>query len=137
MVQLPPDSERFGTGVQSDGHGSNDGYVQPEVQSALEEAWDDLDATLRALGEDPPPQLFISAANLVAGGLFDIQQNWRKPHVGHRFGLDVDLVPMENMTEQQQALLADQLRARGFLFPVATEAPSADNPDHWRARFPG
>ncbi len=136
MVQLPPDSERFGTGVTSDGHGTNDGYVRPTVQEALRAAWDKFNAAVQSEpGQEETPQLFISSANLPAGGLFDLYGKWEPPHVGHRFGLDVDLVPMENMTEAQRLRLARALKEKAFLFPVDSEAPRSVSPDHWHARY--
>jgi len=138
LVQLPPDSERFGTGVSSDGHSSNDGYVRPSVRSTLETAYDEFKAALQSgVGQSDAPQLFVTSANLPRGGLFDLDGNWRPPHTGHRFGLDVDLDPMENMTRTQRRELARALKDKGFLFPVDSEAPRSNRPSHWHARFPG
>lgn len=142
MVQMPPKSERFGTGVLTAGHGANNGYVLPAVQTAMEDAWDDFKAILESRSPAPvdPPRLFISAAGLPRGGLFDLANNWKpgEPgHVGHRFGLDVDIVPMANMTDKQSRVIAKTLKRNAFIFPVDDEAPRTESTDHWHARFIG
>ncbi len=138
LVQLPGKSDRFGTALERDGHGYNDGHVRPLVQEALKQAWDRFVKDADPGGTpEVPERLFISSANLPAGGLFDLDENWKKPHVGHRFGLDVDLEPWfkNPMTEKQKRLLATKLRHYSFVFPVDDEAPRTDSPSHWHARF--
>ncbi len=142
MVQMPPNSDRFGTGVVSEGHGANDGYVLPSTRAALEAAWDAFNARVQARSEAPvtTPQLFITSAGLPRGGLFDLSGIWEPGdaddgHVGHRFGLDVDVAPMENMSDNQTLAIAKTLKQYAFAFPVDDEAPRSESPDHWHARF--
>lgn len=135
LVQLPSGSDRFHPGVwYAKGHNHSDGYVRPEVEEGLKYAWDGF-----AEAVDSPPRLVISAASLPDGGLFETSGTegwWKPPHVGHRFGLDVDIDnTLMDMSNDQKRVLADELEKRSFVFPVESEAPRAESPSHWHARF--
>lgn len=73
----------------------------------------------------PNSVLGINDMSLTAGGLFDYQATWAKPHASHRFGVDADLalVPVAQRRRVRQLISAAGLT----IIPEGVET-------HWHVR---
>ena len=61
-------------------------YVVPEFKKDLENIGKDWKKSCPK--SDP---LYYNDASLPWGGLFDININWAQPHIGHRYGFEIDI----------------------------------------------
>lgn len=147
-VQFGPDS--FTIGMEIDGmglasaagfnvatsstmHGNNNGNATPATVAAMGitgQRFIDL-LTQRQL---PIRPIRATAISLPQGGLFDFRNEWQPPHVGHRFGNEID-IGIREFTQAQRLLLVQAIGSGGFTMPVSNESPANPNASHWHLRL--
>jgi hypothetical protein len=123
----------FNVSTSSNMHGSNNGNATPVTITAMGitgQRFIDL-LTQQQL---PIRPIRATAISLPQGGLFDFRNEWRPPHVGHRFGDEID-IGIREFTQAQRQLLRIAIRDGGFDMPVPNESPSDPNADHWHLRL--
>lgn len=91
-------------------------------------------------GETNPPILQSQGISLSWGGLFDIHDNWRIKHCGHRWGTAIDLsMNSVNLSAEEKKALERAAKKVGFEFRVPGEKPrekaSDPMPDHWHGQI--
>jgi hypothetical protein len=104
LVALPSGTDYDFTGITGTHPDSH--YATPAMNGALAGL-----ATAYATAF-PGSRLPINDMSLTAGGLFDYQATWLKPHASHRFGndADLDLVPVAQRRRLRQLITAAGLR---------------------------
>jgi len=104
LVGLPAGTNYEFTGILAAHPDSH--YGTPNMNGALV-----LLADAYALAY-PTARLPINDMSLTAGGLFDYQATWAKPHASHRFGndADLDLVPVAHRRRLRQLVNGVGLR---------------------------
>ncbi|MHB8354446.1 MAG: hypothetical protein ACYDCF_08455 [Burkholderiales bacterium] len=111
---------------QSQNHDHHNGYASAAMVLQLQAMmayYDAFIANYKAVyGVSLPPPT-IDAISLPEGGLFDYDHgNWCPPHVSHRFGNEVDIIPEGGGLAT--TALATAERRTGFLTPVWAESPA-------------
>ncbi|HWZ45249.1 MAG TPA: hypothetical protein VNW97_17380 [Candidatus Saccharimonadales bacterium] len=115
-------------------HGNNNGFASSDMISAIQNLPGDFADLLAQSNGGTAPAVEFTALSLPVGGLFDFQNEWRPPHVSHRFGNDGDIA-IRNLTRAQRAALARACTNDGFTFPVPGERPQDANATHWHIRL--
>lgn len=98
LVELPPNSADYmrvgATSVHPESY-----YGRPALLGALTEL-------ARLFRQETGRSLGFNDMSLVDGGVFDLSQDWRKPHCGHRYGVNADIQTRPLSDEQRRVLLA-------------------------------
>lgn len=117
---------QFGTSLHQRNH-----FGTPGLNAALV-----FTAAVYAL-RFPGQRLEYNDMSLLGGGLFDLGNNWSRPHRDHRFGVNVDL-----QTEQRTGLAGVPAANRRALRRIAEEQAGLRvhvevDPPHWHLTFVG
>lgn len=115
-------------------HDNNNGFASADMISGIQDLPGDFADRLSQSHITTVPAIEFTALSLPQGGLFDFQNEWRPPHVSHRFGNDGDIA-IRNLTRAQRAALAWAITTNGFTTPVPGERPSDPNATHWHIRL--
>lgn len=115
-------------------HDNNNGFASADMISGIQDLPGDFTDRLAQSHITNVPVIEFTALSLPQGGLFDFQNEWRPPHVSHRFGNDGDIA-IRNLTRAQRAALAWTIINDGFTTPVPGERPSDPNATHWHIRL--
>jgi hypothetical protein len=115
-------------------HDNNNGFASADMISGIQDLPGDFADRLSQSHITTVPAIEFTALSLPQGGLFDFQNEWRPPHVSHRFGNDGDIA-IRNLTRAQRAALAWAITTNGFTTPVPGERPIDPNATHWHIRL--
>ena len=117
--------------THSDNHDDHNGYASPETIAGLQRMMDLYRMALAPLGGITSANTpVISAIALPQGGLFDYAHgNWCPPHISHRFGDEVDIVPRGGLVPKKWLARAE--KRAGFFTPVPVESPANPAASHW------
>lgn len=118
----------------SDMHDNSNGNASIATIDGLGALAEEFAAILFAQNQVAPP-VRITALSLPEGGLFDFRNEWRPPHISHRFGDDAD-VGIHELSRAQRRALAIALAAAGFTTPEAAASPNVPTANHWHLRLP-